>query len=188
MVACEWECHLLRTHGSNKTIRGNSVTKFNGFYQVWENFCHLVDPCERGKVTHCLATNPVTSFEAAGEFNRVSRDARDDELLGNSTGFQGMLKMMISLLVWLVMWELISSVRRLFHSLSFWSHKSFILVHPTLAMAHPSLSPLMPKGWPIKLVTRGLLKIGCLRTSACDVGSIFAKHVLSFSQDPRMFF
>jgi hypothetical protein len=92
---------------------------------------------------------------------------------------------MISLLAQLIMWEFILSVGRLFHSMSSWSHKSFILVHPALAMARPSLSPLILKGWLAELVTRGLLKIGCLRTFACNVGLVF---ILTFKQDPNMFF
>jgi hypothetical protein len=95
--------------------------------------------------------------------------------LGNAVGFQGMLKMMISLFVRLVTWELISSAKKLFHSLSSWSHKSLILVHPALAMAYPSLSPFTLKGRLAELVTRGLLKISCLRTFTCDVGLVFAR-------------
>jgi hypothetical protein len=55
--------------------------EFNGFYQVWENFCHLVVPCERGEVTHCLAANLIINFEVARECNQVPRDARDDDIL-----------------------------------------------------------------------------------------------------------
>jgi hypothetical protein len=61
-------------------------------------------------------------------------------------------------------------------------------VHPTLAMARSSLNPLTPKGWLEELMTRGLLKIGYLRTFAYDVSSVFAKLAFTFSQDPSMFF
>jgi hypothetical protein len=83
---------------------------------------------------------------------------------------------------------LFKCAERLFHSMYSWSHKFFILVHAALVMARPSLSPLTPKGLPIKLMTMGLLKIGCLRTSACNVGLVFARLALTFSQDPRMLF
>jgi len=99
-----------------------------------------------------------------------------------------MLKMMMSLLVWLIMWEFIPNVGRLFHSMAFRSHRSFILMQPTLMMARPLLSPLTPRGWPTTLVTKGLLNIGCLRTFACDVGSVFMRPTLTFIQDLRMFF
>jgi hypothetical protein len=55
-------------------------------------------------------------------------------------------------------------------------------------MARPSLSAFTLKQRPTKLMTMGLLKIGCHRISTWDVGSVFAKHFLTFSQDPRMFF
>ncbi len=69
----------MRIHGSNKTVKGNPA-EFNGFYQVWENFRHSVDPCERGEMTHCLVADPVPNFEAARERSRVPKDARDDDI------------------------------------------------------------------------------------------------------------
>jgi hypothetical protein len=108
--------------------------------------------------------------------------------LGNMAGFQGMLEMMMYLFVWLITWEFIPSAERLFHSMSSQSHKSFILVHLTLAMACPSLNPLTPKGQLTTLMTRGLLKIGYLRTSTCDVGLVFTRPTLTFIQNPKMFF
>ncbi len=51
-----------------------------------------------------------------------------------------------------------------------------------------SLSPLTPRGWPATLVIRGLLKIGCLRTSGWEVGSIFIRPTLTFNQDPNILF
>ncbi len=35
---------------------------------------------------------------------------------------------------------------------------------------------------------RGLLKMGCLKTSAWDVGSDFVRPTLTLSQEPRMLF
>jgi hypothetical protein len=35
---------------------------------------------------------------------------------------------------------------------------------------------------------KGLLKMGCLRTSAWDAGSDFVRPILTLSQDPRMHF
>jgi hypothetical protein len=55
-------------------------------------------------------------------------------------------------------------------------------------MARPSLRPHTPKGWPVVLRMRGLLKMGCLRTSAWDVGSDFVRPTFTLSQEPRMFF
>jgi hypothetical protein len=66
----------LKTHDFNKTIKGKP-TEFNGFYQVWENFHHSVDPCEKGEVTHWLVVDPVTNFEAVGECSRDPRDVRE---------------------------------------------------------------------------------------------------------------
>ncbi len=54
--------------------------EFNGFYQVWENFHHLVNPCEKGEMTRCLAVDLITNFEAATECSRVPKDARDDDI------------------------------------------------------------------------------------------------------------
>jgi hypothetical protein len=54
--------------------------KLYGFYQVWENFPHSIDPCERGEMTHCLIIDLVINFEIVGERNRVPRDARDDDI------------------------------------------------------------------------------------------------------------
>ncbi len=84
-----------------------------------------------------------------------------------------MLEMMAFLLVRLMMWEFILSVGRLFHFRSSKSHKSLILVQLTLAMAPPSLILFTPKGWAAILETKGLLKIGCPRTSAWEVGLVF---------------
>jgi hypothetical protein len=69
----------LETRGFNKTVRGNHV-EFNVFYQVWKNFRHSVDPCERSKVTRCLATAPITNFEATKERDWVLKDAKDDDI------------------------------------------------------------------------------------------------------------
>ncbi len=55
-------------------------------------------------------------------------------------------------------------------------------------MAHRALRPLTPRGWPAVLVMRGLLKMGCMRTSAWDVGSVFTRLALTFNQEPRIFF
>jgi hypothetical protein len=66
--------------------------------------------------------------------------------LEKASRFQEKLKMMVFLLVRLMTWEFILSVKRLFHSLSFRSHRSFILVQPALVMARPSLNPFTPKG------------------------------------------
>ncbi len=55
-------------------------------------------------------------------------------------------------------------------------------------MACPSLSLITPRGWPAVLVTSGLLKIGCLRTSAWEVSSVFTRLALTFNQDPRILF
>ncbi len=79
------------------------------------------------------------------------------------------------------MWEF-------FHSLSSESQRSFILVQLALAMAHLSLRPLTPRGWPVMLVMRGLLKMGCLRTSAWDAGSVFTRPTLTFNQEPKILF
>jgi len=35
---------------------------------------------------------------------------------------------------------------------------------------------------------KGLLKMGCLRTSVWDAGSDFARPTLTLNQEPRMFF
>jgi hypothetical protein len=70
----------LRTHGFNKTVKGNPA-EFNGFYQVWENFRHSVNPCEKGEMTCCLVVDLVANIEVVGEHNWVPRDARDDDLL-----------------------------------------------------------------------------------------------------------
>lgn len=67
----------MKTHGFDKIVRGNPA-EFNGFYQVWENFCHLIDPCEKGEMTRCLAVDPFTNFEVARECNQVPRDVKDD--------------------------------------------------------------------------------------------------------------
>ncbi len=69
----------MKIHDFNKIVKGNP-TEFNGFYQVWENFRHSIDPCERGEVTCCLAANLVTNFEANGECSQVPRDAKDDDI------------------------------------------------------------------------------------------------------------
>jgi len=63
--------------------------EFNGFYQVWENFRHSVDPCKRGEMTHCLAVDLVTNFEVVGEHSRVLRDVRDDDILACSISNMG---------------------------------------------------------------------------------------------------
>ncbi len=55
-------------------------------------------------------------------------------------------------------------------------------------MVRPSLRPHTPKGRLVVLRMRGLLKMGYLRTSACDVGSNFARPTLTFSQERRMLF
>jgi hypothetical protein len=69
----------LENSRSYRIVRGNP-TKFNGFYQVWENFPHSVDPRERGEMTRCLVVDLVTNFEVVVERNRVPRDARDDDI------------------------------------------------------------------------------------------------------------
>ncbi len=53
-----------------------------------------------------------------------------------------------------------------------------------LVMARPSLNLLTLKGWPVVLVTRGLLKIGCLRTSAWELGSVFTRPAFTFNRAP----
>jgi hypothetical protein len=58
--------------------------EFNGFYQVWDNFRHLVDPCEKGEMTRCLVVDLVTNFEAVGECSWVLRNVRDDDNLACS--------------------------------------------------------------------------------------------------------
>ncbi len=55
-------------------------------------------------------------------------------------------------------------------------------------MARPSLKPHTPKGWPVVLRMKGLLKMGCLRTSAWDAGSNFVRPTLTLNQEPRMLF
>jgi hypothetical protein len=55
-------------------------------------------------------------------------------------------------------------------------------------MARPSLNPLTPKGRLTKLMTKGLLKIGCLRTFAYNVGLVFERLPLTFSQDLSILF
>jgi hypothetical protein len=55
-------------------------------------------------------------------------------------------------------------------------------------MARPSLRPLIPRGKPVVLRMRGLLKMGSLRTSAWDAGSYFIRPTLTLSQEPRMLF
>ncbi len=69
----------MKTHNSNKTVKGNP-TEFNDFYQVWENFHHSINPCEKGEVTCCLVVDLVTNFEVDGECNGVPKDAKDDDI------------------------------------------------------------------------------------------------------------
>jgi hypothetical protein len=45
---------------------------------------------------------------------------------------------------------------------------------------------LVMKRLPAMLVIRGLPKMGCLSTSTQDVGSVFTRLALTFSQAPRM--
>jgi len=96
--------------------------------------------------------------------------------------------MTISLLFLLVAWWVNRRAWRLFHALPSWSQRSLIRVQPELAMARPSLRPLTARGWPVVLRMRGLLKIGCLRTSAWNAGSDFARPTLTLSQEPSMLF
>jgi hypothetical protein len=35
-------------------------------------------------MTRCIATDPITNFEAAGERNRIPKDAKDDDILACS--------------------------------------------------------------------------------------------------------
>jgi hypothetical protein len=133
---------------------------------------YSVYPLERRAIAYSLATDPSPVWKR----------------LGNATRFQGMLEMMVFLLVRLMTWEFIPSAEKLFHSQSSRSHKSLILVQSALAMVRPSLSLLTPKGWPVGLVTKGLLKIGCLRTSTWEVGLVFTRLALTFNQDPIILF
>jgi hypothetical protein len=55
---------------------------------------------------------------------------------------------------------------KLFHVLPSGSQRFLILVQPKLAMVRLSLKPHSPKGRLVMLKMRGLLKMGCMRTSA----------------------
>jgi len=116
---------LLRAHCFDKAVGGDPV-KFYGLNQVGGDsvtrYIHMKGAWLSAALL--LIQSPIW------------------KQLEKASGFQGWLEMIVFLLVQLMTWEFISNAGRLFHSLSSRSHRSFILVEPTLAMAFPSLSPL----------------------------------------------
>ncbi len=103
-------------------------------------------------------------------------------------GSQGILVTMRSLFSLLLVWKLIPRAERFFQVFASGSQKSPTLEWPAFTKALPSLLPLSPKGLLSWFVMRGLLKTGCLSTSAALVGSDLLKPGLTFIQALKMLF
>ncbi len=136
VVALRGEGHPLRAHRSNKATVGN-LLKFDGLHSVGRNPSYMVHPCKGGIVAKSPITDPISSLKPVGVCCRVPRNASYDDFLISS----------IDNVIW--------RVRRLFHSMSSGSQRSFILVQLDLEITHLSLRSLTPRGWLVVLIMRG---------------------------------
>jgi len=109
-------------------------------------------------------------------------------LLLSSSGFQGILAVIMARLSLFAGWWLIDKSLRFFHSLLLFFRRSLTWEWPEWANALPSLSPLIPSGEPLALSIEGLPNKGCLSISALFVGSVLMRPGLTFSQAPSMLF
>jgi len=105
-----------------------------------------------------------------------------------SSGRQGILDVIISLLSLFEGWWLMPKSVSPFQSLVATFQMSLTREHPDCAKALLSLTPPTPSGKPLELRIDGLPKMGYLRTSSELVGSDLIRPGLTFNQAPTMFF
>ncbi len=172
--------HFILTFESIKELETASVLIRPLWEALWNSTaCIVLGDVPVTWYTHSRETmlSKVMLLIQSPTYIRLEYDAR----------FEGMLVVMISLLVLLKTWEFNRRAGKVFHFLSSRSQRSFNLVQPDLAMVFFSLRPLAPRGLLVVLVMKGLPKMGCLSTATWDVGSVFTRPTLTFSQAPKMF-